>query len=1582
MNQSRRWRSVCGRAAGLLRAVGGAKEEGGRSVAPIAPVELLEARKLLSTYIVDNIFTGDESDGNFTANDLTLREAVLLADANPGPDTIVFSPLLNGTTIDLTLGEINPTGDLVIRGYSQFDFPLDITINAGGTQRHFGVGSGGSLTIENLTLANGSHASVGGSIHTQGSLTLIDSTIQSSAAGRGGAVFVEATGSLSISGSSFIGNAATATGGGAITALGSFTISNSTLAANTAAGIGGAIEARADGSLTGVTLSGNSAASAGGGIAIASGSVAIMNATFTLNRSDSDASGGETGGAISVSGGAAALVSTLVSGNYRGSGVSTNDDIAGTVTGTFNLVGSASTAGGLTHGVGNNLVGVSPLLGAISLNGGAVQTHPLLEGSPAIDAGSNPGALSNDVRGGRYLRNDGGGVDIGAYERQAFALVVAHLTDENDGDSSDGDLSLREAIAITNENPVADSITFADGLTGTLTLSGTSIKIEDTVTITGPGQDELTIDANGLSRVFWIDDPSGTLSDPVFIEGLTLTGGNGGGGIGGAILSAERLTLFQVTITGNASTLGGGLYSSGQLIIADSIITDNVSAVAGGGLTFEPFLPEQLIIARTTITGNSADGGGGVAVFGSSASATIFDSIISDNTSTFSGGGIAFYNGGTATVTNTTVANNTVTGASQQGGGIAIVSTSLVTIEGSTISGNTGADLGGGIYVAQGSFTLTNSTVSGNESLSKGGGVYIATGTSTIQNSTIAFNTADTNSSVAGVRGGGLFNDAAMVTIVSTIVASNASGGVSIEDIGGTLEAGSTHNLVSGLGSAGGLANGIGSNIVGIGANLGTLAMDLGSVATHPILSGSPAISAGTNASGEDLDQAGQSRSKGLGIDIGAREADLVPVSTVSVPSGSLGGGQSIELGATATDEDGAIAKVQWFHDANNDGVADASELIGTDLDGSDGWQLAYTLPNTVDPVIGLVVLAVAFDDDSNQSPPAAAAPIFINALPTFDPLTTFQQEITRGGTVTILLNNVADADGSIRDVKFYFDANDDGIPDASEFVGIDTTASSGTYGASYKIPLSSPSGPRGFIAVVTDNREDSITTNVAYVEVINIAPTLGRLSLGSSTFSQGDFVSLSATNFSDVDGTGDIASVRFYHDLNLDGIADDSELLATDAEPINGFVIVLTRNQTRALPMGTTRFLAIAVDPEGGESTPKGATGTVLFSLLANENTTIQSSASPGDLHRVLSINQAGDAVSFEQQGSGSWTAIQFTNALGAPAALDDAITWTDPKDALTYAAYPSQLGLILLKRDAAGVWSYRNLTDEIDGAVGPVRNLTQFISAAGTGQVVVIAGIDADDRLVAYQQFTPAEDQTDADISPDDFAYQFVDISASLDDGGFDTPAYTELISYRTAWDAWHLAGLNAEGDIISVWTSPSVFTAWRTDNLSEANGSAPLTGGLTAILTNWRGINLTGLNQQGEVIVTWWIPSFGGTWENANLTESFDGPTISGQGLTGYYTTWNGMNYAGIDENNQIVIYWWVPAFGGEWVTSVITDVADFSIPRPTGQLTSLASGGGTLSILGASANGDVIRASWQASQGGDWLLENLSEDALRA
>lgn len=80
-------------------------------------------------------------------------------------------------------------------------------------------------------------------------------------------------------------------------------------------------------------------------------------------------------------------------------------------------------------------------------------------------------------------------------------MVPATFTVLNLADAGDG--SLRQAVLDANDQPGADTIRFADGLVGTIGLTGGQLSIADHLTIDGPGADRLppqTLCGTGTTR--------------------------------------------------------------------------------------------------------------------------------------------------------------------------------------------------------------------------------------------------------------------------------------------------------------------------------------------------------------------------------------------------------------------------------------------------------------------------------------------------------------------------------------------------------------------------------------------------------------------------------------------------------------------------------------------------------------------------------------------------------------------------------------------------------------------------------------------------------------------------------------------------------------------------------------------------------------------------------------------------------------------------------------------------------------------------------------------------------------------------
>jgi CSLREA domain-containing protein len=247
------------------------------------------------------------------------------------------------------------------------------------------------------------------------------------------------------------------------------------------------------------------------------------------------------------------------------------------------------------------------------------------------------------------------------------------VTTFDDELNSDGDCSLREAIAAANTDAAVDACPAGRGAdairlkAGSYVLSSAAqLEITGDLTIRGVGAEGTVIDAAQLGRVLHIAGWS------VELEGLTIQ--NGLAPFDAGILNDGTLFLTHSIVRGNAAeTSNGGITNLGAMVIADSLVVDNTAPGEHNGGIFN----------------------------GAGARLTLVDSTVSGNSANRSNGGIA--NLGT------------------------------MEILGSSIVGNAAREFNGGIYNGVGAaLTLVNSTVSGNIANLSNGGFSFGTLGSTI----------------------------------------------------------------------------------------------------------------------------------------------------------------------------------------------------------------------------------------------------------------------------------------------------------------------------------------------------------------------------------------------------------------------------------------------------------------------------------------------------------------------------------------------------------------------------------------------------------------------------------------------------------------------------------------------------------------------------------------------------------------------------------------------------------------------------------------------------------------------------------
>ena len=432
------------RGAGFARSV-----DGDGDALAIVDIGAYESQSIPTgaTFTVTNL--NDTTPNGCTPADCTLREAILDANASPGPDTINFAPGLNGT-IPLTpgFGQLEITTDIYIDGPGA----RIVSVSGEDANRVFLVaGVGTTATIEGLTITNGNAQLLG---------TLL---------GDGGGVLNVGGSNLTLIEVNVSGNTATSLGGGVATRslLGTTSttyITRSLISDNNALLGGGGISNIATANIvssavttvTNTTVTLNNTVAEAGGVSNVGGTVNLINDTISHNSSTLTG-----GGVVNVAGllglGVTNVRNTIIAYNNAtvvGTVLSLSDDVLGIFNSLGNnLIGNlfgvsvgfqASVFIGVNPqpNVNGDIVGsisvgtfaIDPRLGPLQDNGGPTNTRAVLAGSPAIDRGNNcvgtdscatdpspntlPEALLTDQRSTGFPRINNGRVEIGAFELQ------------------------------------------------------------------------------------------------------------------------------------------------------------------------------------------------------------------------------------------------------------------------------------------------------------------------------------------------------------------------------------------------------------------------------------------------------------------------------------------------------------------------------------------------------------------------------------------------------------------------------------------------------------------------------------------------------------------------------------------------------------------------------------------------------------------------------------------------------------------------------------------------------------------------------------------------------------------------------------------------------------------------------------------------------------------------------------------------------------------------------------------------------------------------------------------------------------
>jgi hypothetical protein len=451
---------------------------------------------------------------------------------------------VNLSSLAVINGVSNSAGGIFYQGTGTLNLTDTVVSgNRGSNGAGLWVNGTGAANVVNSTFENNTASGgLGGGIllNTATTINVINSQIRGNSADAGGGINNNAQGGIiNVTNSTVSGNTATDRGGGISSRYHQVNVINSTIFNNTAGNKGGGLyQESGTFTVSNSTVSGNRSNNNGGGIYNEfSGAVMnLFNSTITNNIADNDNNGSGNGGGVAVNSGTVNVKNTIIAGNFDSPNANTaseNPDVSGTFNNQGNNLigintGSNFVAGGLIGSAANP---VDALLAPLANNGGSTQTHALLSGSLAINAGSNTSipadtadldgdgnkteSIPFDQRGSGFTRLYGSSADIGAFEVQsppntpptltnAIADQLAPLSTAftlplpaNTFADLDGD-TLTYTATLENGNPIPSWLTFN---AATQTFSGTPT----------------TANAGGLNIKVTATDPSGASASDIFV---------------------------------------------------------------------------------------------------------------------------------------------------------------------------------------------------------------------------------------------------------------------------------------------------------------------------------------------------------------------------------------------------------------------------------------------------------------------------------------------------------------------------------------------------------------------------------------------------------------------------------------------------------------------------------------------------------------------------------------------------------------------------------------------------------------------------------------------------------------------------------------------------------------------------------------------------------------------------------------------------------------------------------------------------------------------------------------------------------
>jgi hypothetical protein len=355
----------------------------------------------------------------------SLRDALEQSALNPGFTFDIDMTALACSTITLDTGAL-----ISYAYYTTLHGPTShaLTIDGSNNGRVLVHNGKHTMTLNDLAIVHGDYSGYygGGCVYAYGNLELNRSTVSNctltpstTTSHGGGALFARGFVKLSYStlrDSTVHGEGSYAAGGGVEAEAGPIDVDSSTISGNTAPFAAGLLihapvyfHSPIPIHVRNSTISGNHATQRIGGI-YSQGPLGLYNSTIAFNTEDQ-----KFGGAGIYAYSTTHLVSTIVANNTSTQN-GADYDLLCKLPGAFCTVSGSNNLIMVSNAAPPDTLTGDPQLAPLANNGGPTQTHALMIGSPAIDAGANFFFFTYDQRGTGFARVVGTHADIGAYE--------------------------------------------------------------------------------------------------------------------------------------------------------------------------------------------------------------------------------------------------------------------------------------------------------------------------------------------------------------------------------------------------------------------------------------------------------------------------------------------------------------------------------------------------------------------------------------------------------------------------------------------------------------------------------------------------------------------------------------------------------------------------------------------------------------------------------------------------------------------------------------------------------------------------------------------------------------------------------------------------------------------------------------------------------------------------------------------------------------------------------------------------------------------------------------------------------------